>query len=110
MRLTRVLSVLSLLCAAPALAQTAPALDPSVVRDQTSRLATAVLGQICLINIGDASGTLAAAAAGGEFGFIDAPPDVAKALLGERSGSVRVLRRAGLGASPWSSRKTASAR
>jgi hypothetical protein len=98
MRLTRVLSVLSLLCAAPALAQAAPPPDPSVVRDQTSRLATAVLGQICLINIGDASGTLAAAAPGGEFGFIEAPPDVAKALLGERNGSVRVLRRAGLGA------------
>jgi len=99
MRQTLVLTLLTLLGAAPALAQTAPpAPDPIVVRDQTSRLATAVLGQICLINIGDTSGTLAAAAPGGEFGFIEAPPDVAKALLGDRAGSVRVLRRAGLGA------------
>lgn len=98
MRRTKVLALLGLLCAAPTLAQTAPGLDPNVVRDQTSRLATAVLGQICLINIGDPGGALAAAAPGGEFGFIEAPPDIAKALLGDRSGTVRVLRRAGLGA------------
>jgi hypothetical protein len=82
----------------PASAQTAPPPDPAVLRDQTSRLATAVLGQVCLLNIGDVAGTLAAAAPGGEFGFIDAPSDVATALLGERPGYVRVLRRAGLGA------------
>jgi hypothetical protein len=100
MRQSLVLTLLSLLCAAPALAQTqtAPGLDPALVRDQTSRLAAAVLGKICLINIGDTAGTLASAAPGGEFGFIDVPADVSAALLGDRSGSVRVLRRAGLGA------------
>jgi len=96
MRHKLVLTLLSMLCVPPALAQTPP--DLAAVRDQTSRLATAVLGQICMINIGDSTATLAAAAPGGEFGFIEAPPDVAKALLGERNGSVRVLRRAGLGA------------
>jgi len=99
MTLPRTLLALALLWTAPALAQSGPTQnDPSLVRDQTSRLAAAVLGQICLINVGDPSGALAAAAPGGEFGFIDAPTDVAEALLGERSGSVRVLRRAGLGA------------
>ncbi|CCG41538.1 NMCC_0638 family (lipo)protein [Magnetospirillum molischianum] len=97
MRQKLVVTLLALLCSAPALAQTAPVLDPAIVRDQTSRLATAVLGQICLLNIGDTAAALAAAAPGGEFGFIEAPPDVAKALLGERNGNVRVLRRAGLG-------------
>ena len=68
------------------------------VRDETSRLAVAVLGRVCLMNLGDINAVITAAAPGGEFGFIDAPLDVAKTLLQGRTGYVRVLRRSGLGA------------
>ncbi len=68
------------------------------MRDESSRLAVAVLGRVCLMNMGDLGATLAASAPGGEFGFVDAPADVATAFLQGRQGFVRVLRRAGLGA------------
>jgi len=68
------------------------------VRDETSRLAVAVLGRICLLNIGDYNATLTAASPTGEFGFTEATPEVAQTFLKGRSGQVRVLRRPGLGA------------
>jgi hypothetical protein len=67
-------------------------------RDETARLAVAVLGRVCLLNLGDLGSTLAATAAGGEFGFVEAPPEVSAPLLDDRPGFVRVLRRPGLGA------------
>jgi len=67
-------------------------------REESARLAVAVLGRVCLMTLGDPSAAQAATAPGGEFGFVEAPADVAKALLGERAGTVRVLRRPGLGA------------
>ncbi|KIL97511.1 hypothetical protein CCC_00572 [Paramagnetospirillum magnetotacticum MS-1] len=67
-------------------------------RDETSRLAVAVLGRICVLNIGDYNATITSAAPTGEFGFADVTPDVAETFLKGRSGLVRVLRRPGLGA------------
>ncbi len=68
------------------------------MRDETSRLAVAVLGRICLLNLGDYNAILTAASPTGEFGFTEATPEVAAALLAGREGLVRVLRRPGLGA------------
>jgi len=96
MRVHSVLALLVLLSASPALAGSAP--DPARMRDQTSRLAVAVLGEICLLNLGDPVGITAATAPGSQYGFIDAPNDIATPLLNGRKGTVRVLRRAGLGA------------
>lgn len=72
--------------------------DSTLVRDETSRLAVAVLGRVCLLNLGDIGGVLAATAQGGEYGFVEPPAEVAEPLLQGRSGYVRVLRRSGLGA------------
>ena len=93
-----ILALLAALLAGPALAQAPRPLDDAARRDETARLAVAVLGQVCLLNLGDTAAALAATAPGGEFGFVEAPPEVAKPLLGEREGFVRVLRRATLGA------------
>ncbi|MDO8606019.1 MAG: hypothetical protein Q7R40_05755 [Phaeospirillum sp.] len=68
------------------------------MRDETSRLAVAVLGRICLMNLGDVNAVITAAAPKGEFGFIEPPAEVAATFLQGRSGYVRVLRRPGLGA------------
>ncbi|WP_096703832.1 hypothetical protein [Magnetospirillum sp. 15-1] len=68
------------------------------MRDETSRLAVAALGRICLLNLGDYNAILTAASPTGEFGFTEATPEVAAALLAGREGQVRVLRRPGLGA------------
>jgi hypothetical protein len=67
-------------------------------RDESSRLAVAVLGQVCLIGLGDPGAPMTIAAPGGEFGFIEAPADVASSFLDGREGVVRVLRRPKLGA------------
>lgn len=96
----RVLALLLLaLLAVPAQAQsqTRPA-GPGAARDETSRLAVAVLGRICVLNIGDYNAIATAASTTGEFGFTEAAPDVAATFLKEREGVVRVLRRPGLGA------------
>ena len=98
MRLRSVLALLALLSASPLPSQAGPVPDQAALRDQTSRLAIAVLGEICLLNIGDANGIAAAAAPGGEFGFVEAPADLTAPLLGDRGGYVRVLRRPGMGA------------
>ena len=84
-----------LLGAGPAAAQ---ATTDYHLRDETSRLAVAVLGQVCLMNLGDINAVITAAAPGGQFGFIEAPDDVAKAFLKDRTGYVRVLRRPDFGA------------
>ncbi|ARJ64927.1 hypothetical protein WV31_04175 [Magnetospirillum sp. ME-1] len=68
------------------------------IRDETSRLAVAVLGRICVLNVGDFNAINTAASPTGEFGFADVAPDVAESFLKGRSGVVRVLRRPGLGA------------
>ncbi len=68
------------------------------MRDETSRLAVAVLGRICLMNLGDINAVITAAAPSGEFGFVVAPDDVAASILQGRTGYVRVLRRPNLGA------------
>jgi hypothetical protein len=68
------------------------------VRDETSRLAVAVLGRICALNVGDYNAIITAASPTGEFGFADVAPDVAETFLKGRSGTVRVLRRSNLGA------------
>lgn len=87
--------VLFLAGAAPAWAQAA---DPYRLRDETSRLAVAVLGRICLLNLGDINAVITAASPSGEFGFLEAPPEVAASVLQGRTGFVRVLRRPGFGA------------
>jgi hypothetical protein len=87
------LVALVVLLGRPALAQ-----GPAAVRDETSRLATAVLGRICVLNIGDYQAILTAASPTGEFGFTEATPEVAAPFLEGREGTVRVLRRPGLGA------------
>ena len=96
----RVLVVLTLL--AGLLAHAAPASAQMNtdyrMRDETSRLAVAVLGRICVMNLGDINAVITAAAPGGEFGFVEAPNDVAETLLQGRTGYVRVLRRPGFGA------------
>jgi len=79
----------------PAVAQI---MDQTLARDETSRLAVAVLGRICLLNLGDIGGIIGAAAPGGEFGFTEAPEDVTTSMLQGKEGYVRVLRRPGLGA------------
>lgn len=86
--------LLALAVLAPVTAQAAD----YAVRDETTRLAVAVLGRICLMNLGDVNAVITAAAPGGEFGFVEAPADVAAALLQGKQGYVRVLRRPGLGA------------
>ena len=83
------------LTAFPALAQSGPTY---AVRDETTRLAVAVLGRICLMNLGDSNAILTAASPTGEFGFADVTVDVADTFLKGRDGFVRVLRRPGLGA------------
>jgi hypothetical protein len=88
---------IALIIALPAAAQTGTGAEYRV-RDETSRLAVAVLGRICLLNLGDINAVITAAAPSGEFGFVEASEDVAKALLQGRTGFVRVLRRPGLGA------------
>ncbi|MBI3445323.1 MAG: hypothetical protein HY055_08155 [Magnetospirillum sp.] len=90
-----VLTFLLSLLALPAAAQNGPSAQ---ARDETTRLAVAVLGRICLLNMGDSNAILTAASPTGEFGFSDATPDVAETFLKDRSGFVRVLRRPGLGA------------
>ena len=97
MRLLAFLTLLTgmLTLAGPASAQSA---TDYRMRDETSRLAVAVLGRICVMNLGDINAVITAAAPGGEFGFIEAPEDVAKTLLQGRTGYVRVLRRPGFGA------------
>ena len=92
-----VFAILSVLLLAPGPAG-AQAGGDYRLRDETSRLAVAVLGQICLMNLGDINAVITAAAPGGEFGFVEAPADVAEAFLKDRSGYVRVLRRPGFGA------------
>ena len=91
--LTLLISVLT--SAVPASAQSSADYR---MRDETSRLAVAVLGRICVMNLGDINAVITAAAPGGEFGFLDAPEDVSKTLLQGRTGYVRVLRRPGFGA------------
>lgn len=94
----RILLALALIVlACPVRAQTT-APSPSAVRDETSRLAVAVLGRICVLNIGDYTATLSAASPMGEFGFTEVTPEVAESFLKGRDGTVRVLRRPGLGA------------
>jgi hypothetical protein len=88
---------LMLVTAFPAAAQVGTGADYRL-RDETSRLAVAVLGRICLMNLGDINAVITAAAPSGEFGFVEAPGDVAASLLQGRSGFVRVLRRPGMGA------------
>ncbi|CAA7619393.1 hypothetical protein [Magnetospirillum sp. SS-4] len=68
------------------------------MRDETSRLAVAVLGRICLMNLGDTNAIITAASPTGEFGFADVPADVAAGFLQGRQGHVRVLRRKNMGA------------
>ncbi|CAA7613182.1 conserved exported hypothetical protein [Candidatus Terasakiella magnetica] len=94
----RLFFLLTLSLSAVALPAAAQRVPDHATRDATTRLAVAALGRICLLNLGDLNATLSAAAPGGEFGFVDAPPDVAAAFLQERPGFVRVLRRAGMGA------------
>lgn len=92
----RVLTLLlTLVAAMPALAQgrASPA-----AREETTRLAVAVLGRICVLNLGDYNALLTAASPTGEFGFADVTPEVGEVLLKGREGFVRVLRRPGLGA------------
>lgn len=87
--------LLTLVLAVPALAQGRP---NAAAREETTRLAVAVLGRICVLNLGDYNALLTAASPTGEFGFVDVTPEVAEALLKGRQGFVRVLRRPGLGA------------
>ncbi|RAU23154.1 hypothetical protein CU669_03045 [Paramagnetospirillum kuznetsovii] len=87
--------VLFLAATLPAAAQTS---GDYRLRDETSRLAVAVLGKVCLMNLGDINAVITAASPTGEFGFVEAPEDVAKGILQGRTGYVRVLRRPGLGA------------
>ncbi|TAN73901.1 MAG: hypothetical protein EPN20_03035, partial [Magnetospirillum sp.] len=97
MMLRVLLALLIGLLLAPPPAAAQPGTDYRV-RDETSRLAVAVLGRICLMNLGDINAVITAAAPAGEFGFIEAPADVAGTFLQGRTGYVRVLRRPGLGA------------
>lgn len=87
--------VLALLAFGPATAQTGADYR---TRDETSRLAVAVLGRICLMNLGDLNAIITSASPTGEFGFAEVPADVAAGFLQGRQGHVRVLRRKGLGA------------
>jgi len=94
--MTRIVRALFLmLLALPAQAQQTQTI---AVRDETSRLAVAVLGRICVLNVGDYNAILTAASPTGEFGFTDVAPEVAEPFLKGRSGQVRVLRRPGVGA------------
>lgn len=92
-----VLALLALLMAEAGPASAQNTVDYRM-RDESSRLAVAVLGRICLMNLGDTNAVITAAAPGGEFGFIEPPSDVAETFLQGRSGYVRVLRRPGMGA------------
>lgn len=91
-------AVLALLLALLALPATAQPPGGGAVRDETSRLAVAVLGRICVLNVGDFNAVSTAASPTGEFGFTDVGADVAETFLKGRPGLVRVLRRPGLGA------------
>lgn len=94
--MSRVLGILLLaLLALPAQAQS---MGGVATRDETSRLAVAVLGRICVLNVGDYNAIITAASPTGEFGFNDVAPEVAETFLKGRQGLVRVLRRPGLGA------------
>ncbi|OAN55248.1 hypothetical protein A6A04_11350 [Paramagnetospirillum marisnigri] len=95
MRIVITAVVLLLASLSPAMAQSG---GDYRLRDETSRLAVAVLGRICLLNLGDINAVITAASPRGEFGFVEATPEVAKTLLQDRSGYVRVLRRPGFGA------------
>jgi hypothetical protein len=90
--------LLALLLAVLALPANAQTLSNGGMRDETSRLAVAVLGRICVLNVGDYNAIITAASPTGEFGFTDVAPEVAEVFLKGRSGLVRVLRRSGLGA------------
>jgi hypothetical protein len=85
------------LAALPANAGTVPQ-SPQIARDETARLAVAVLGRVCLMALGDLNAARQISAPDGEFGFVEPPADVAASFLGERQGFVRVLRRPGIGA------------
>lgn len=91
-------AVLALTLAFFALPAGAQPLGGGAVRDETTRLAVAVLGRICVLNVGDFNAVSTAASPTGEFGFADVGADVAESFLKGRSGLVRVLRRPGLGA------------
>jgi hypothetical protein len=90
--------LLALLLALIALPVGAQSLSGAAIRDETTRLAVAVLGRICVLNVGDYNAIITAASPTGEFGFTDVAPDVAETFLRGRSGTVRVLRRPGMGA------------
>ncbi|EME70364.1 hypothetical protein H261_08578 [Paramagnetospirillum caucaseum] len=96
--MSRIARILLLALLALPLETRAQSMSGVAVRDETSRLAAAVLGRICILNIGDYNATLTAASPTGEFGFAEVAPEVAEAFLKGRAGQVRVLRRAGLGA------------
>lgn len=87
--------LLTLVVAMPALAQSRTS---AAAREETSRLAVAVMGRICILNLGDYNALLTAASPTGEFGFTEVTPEVTEALLKGREGFARVLRRPGLGA------------
>lgn len=91
-------AVLALTLALLALPVAAQPLGGGAVRDETTRLAVAVLGRICVLNVGDFNAVSTAASPTGEFGFADVGADVAESFLKGRPGLVRVLRRPGLGA------------
>lgn len=91
-------AALALLLALSAVPAAAQPVGGSAIRDETSRLAVAVLGRICVLNVGDFNAVSTAASPTGEFGFADVAPDVAETFLKGRPGLVRVLRRPGLGA------------
>ncbi|MGE5505833.1 MAG: NMCC_0638 family (lipo)protein [Actinomycetota bacterium] len=93
MRRLAVLALLAWLAALPAAAQTA---QPGT-RDEPSRLAVAVFGRICLLGLGDVGAIDSMLAPGNEFGFVEVPQDIAETLLRGRRGTVRALRRPGLG-------------
>lgn len=91
-------AALALLLALSALPAAAQPVGGGAIRDETSRLAVAVLGRICVLNVGDFNAVSNAASPTGEFGFTDVAPAVAETFLKGRPGLVRVLRRPGLGA------------
>lgn len=96
--MSRILAALLLILLALPFQAQAQSRSAAASRDETSRLAVAVLGRICALNIGDYNAIAAAASPTGEFGFAEVAPDVAETFLKGRDGLVRVLRRPGLGA------------
>lgn len=79
--------------ASPAPAQAQTQAQALANREDSSRLAVAVLGRVCLLGMGDPGATAAIAQPGNEFGFTEVPPEVAQSFLAGRRGVVRVLRR-----------------